>query len=274
MVRGVVVVALAGCYQPSFQDGTPCTITHECPASMTCSHGLCVAHPSDGGPDDATACTAIVDGPGAITAPRVAAGIVIDGDLTDWPTCFITLDTRNAVVRDLANVGDYSTGRFAVAHDATHVYIAAEVTGAPPLGDQPVPAIYENDSISIYLDADGVFKTAAYDPDAIQIVVDHANRSQGFRSGQLVTTPGLVTATRTTGSTFAIEIALQPSTLSAAAFASTIGFDIGFESGDGSIQTSELVWFESCRPPTCGCTSGPSAPYCDARQFGTAMLAP
>ena len=111
-------------------------------------------------------------------------------------------------------------------------------------------------------------------PDAIQIVVDHANRSQGFHSGQ--STPvSLATATRTTGSTFTIEIAVEPSTLSAAAFASTIGFDIGFESGDGAMQTGELVWFESCGPPACGCTNNnQSAPYCDARQFGTLTLAP
>ena len=237
---------------------------------MTCSRGVCVTHPSDDA-SDATACTPIVAGPGALTAP--VAPIVVDGDLSDWATCFITLDASTAIVRDVAGLGDYSTGRFSVAHDATHVFIAAEVTGVPPLGDQPLPAIYQNDSISIYLDADGVFTAANYDADALQIVVDHANRSQGFHSGQ-VTPANLVTATHTTGTTFSIEIALQPSTLSAAAFASTIGFDIGFESGDGPMQTSELVWFEKCGPPTCGCSAGESAPYCDARQFGTVMLAP
>jgi hypothetical protein len=276
-VRGVLaVVVLAGCYGPTFPDGSPCATNHECPGSLTCSHGLCVTHPQndDGGSgSDAAGCTPIVAGPGALTAPRVAP-IMIDGDLSDWPTCFVTLDASTAIVRDITGLGDYSTGRFSIAHDATNVYIAAEVTGVPPLGNQPVPAIYQNDSISIYLDADGVFTTAMYDPDAIQIVVDHANRSQGFRSGQLVAANNLVTATRTVGTTFTIEIALKPSTLSAAAFASTIGFDIGFESGDGTTQTSELIWFERCGPPTCGCMGGDSAPYCDARELGTAKLAP
>jgi hypothetical protein len=270
-VRGVLsFLVVAGCYRPSVQEGNPCTANHECPAPLTCTNNRCV---SPGGSTDAAACTPIVVGPGALTAPRVAS-IMIDGDLSDWPTCFITLDPNTAIIRDLVPLGDYSTGRFTVAHDATHVYIAAEVTGVAPLGEQPLPAIYQNDSISIYLDADGVFTTARYDPDAIQIVVDHADRSQGYRSGQLASAPNLVTAARTTGSTFAIEIALRPSTLSAAAFASTIGFDIGFESGDGAQQTSELVWFESCGPPTCGCTNGDSAPYCDARQLGTLALAP
>ena len=201
------------------------------------------------------------------------APISIDGDLSGWPTCFVTLDASTAIVRDVAGLGDFSTGRFSVAHDATHLYIAAEVTGVPPLGDRAIPAIYQNDSISLYLDADGVFTTAAYDADALQLVIDHANRRQGFRSGQL-TPVNVVTATRTTGSTFTIEVSVTAATLSAATFAPTIGFDIGFESGDGLAQTSELVWFERCGPPLCGCGNGETAPYCDARQFGTVQLAP
>jgi hypothetical protein len=221
---------------------------------------------------DAAVCTPIVAGLGELTAPRVAS-LVIDGDLSDWSTCFITLDASTAIVRDITGVGDYSTGRFSIAHDASHLYIAAEVTGVPPLGEQPLPAIYQNDSIAVYLDADGVFSTATYDPDALQLVVDHAGRSQGFHTTQ-PTLANLSTATRTVGNTFTIEIALQPATLSATTFASTIGFDIGFESGDGTTQTSELIWFERCGPPTCGCADGDSAPFCDARQFGTATLAP
>jgi hypothetical protein len=275
-VRGVLTVAvLAGCYGATFPDGSPCTTARECPGSLTCSHGLCVSHaPTDDGASgsDAAACTPIVVGHGALTAPRVTS-IELDGDLADWPTCFITLDAGTAIVRDVAGLGDFSTGRFSIAHDDTHVYIAAEVTGVAPLGDQPVPAIYQNDSIAVYLDADGVFTTATYDPDAIQILVDHAGRSQGFRDTEAVPA-NLSTATRTIGNTFTIEMAVQPSALSATAFASTIGFDIGFESGDGTTQTSELIWFESCGPPTCGCAGGESAPYCDARELGTATLAP
>jgi hypothetical protein len=275
-VRGVLAVVIwAGCYGPTFPDGSPCTTAHECPGSLTCSHGLCVAHaqPDDSGSgSDTAACTPIVVGHGALTAPRVTS-IKLDGDLSDWPTCFITLDASTAIIRDITGLDDYSTGRFSIAHDDNSVYIAAEVTGVPPLGDQPVPAIYQNDSIAVYLDADGVFTTATYDPDAIQIVVDHAGRSQAFHSSETVPA-NLGTATRTIGNTFTIEMAIQPSTLSATAFGSTIGFDIGFESGDGTTQTSELIWFESCGPPTCGCANGDSAPYCDARELGTATLAP
>jgi hypothetical protein len=269
-VRAVLtIVVVAGCYAPTIPDGVPCAANLACPGSLMCSRGKCVAHPSD---DAAVACTPIVAGPGALTAPSVST-IVLDGSLADWPTCFVTLDSHTGIIRDLTGLGDYSTGRFSVAHDATHLYIAAEVTGVPPLGDQPLPDIYENDSISVYLDADGVFAMQKYDADAMQIVVDHANRMQGFRSGALAL-GNLTTATRTTGSTFTIEMAVQPATLSASKFASTIGFDIGFESGDGVVQTSELVWFEKCGPPMCGCANGMSAPFCDARQLGTVTLAP
>lgn len=271
-MRGLLALMVAGCYAPSIHEGAPCAANLQCPNPLTCSRGLCVRAPGEDSGIDTATCEPIVTGPGALTAPRVAP-ISIDGELSDWSTCFITLDASTAIVREIAGLGDFSTGRFSVAHDATHLYIAAEVTGVLPLGERAVPAVYQNDSISLYLDADGVFANAKYDADAMQIVVDHANRRQGFRSGQL-TPAELVTAARTTGSTFAIEIAVTPSTLSAAAFASTIGFDIGFESGDGMAQTSELVWFERCGPPTCGCMNGPSAPYCDARQFGTVLLAP
>lgn len=271
-MRGILAVMLAGCYAPMIPEGAPCSVGQECPIPLTCSGGVCVRHPNGDSGIDTTTCTPIVVGPGALTAPRVAP-ITIDGDLSDWSTCFITLDASTAIVREIAGLGDFSTGRFSVAHDATHLYIAAEVTGVPPLGDHALPGIYQNDSISLYLDADGVFANASYDPDAMQIVVDHANRRQGFRSGQL-SPANLVTAVRTMGSKFEIEIAVTPATLSTAAFASRIGFDIGFESGNGMAQTSELVWFERCGPPTCGCTNGESAPYCDARQFGTVVLAP
>ncbi len=273
VVLVLVLVFGAGCYGPTPPEGFACSASQTCPSPLVCSQGVCVGVPFDAG-HDASPCVPIVAGAGALTAPRLTAPIVLDGDLSDWPTCFITLDTNTAIIRDLGAAGRFPTGRFSVAHDAGHVYIAAEVMGVLPLGDEPPPAVYQNNSISIYLDADGMFSSAKYDPDAAQIVVDHANRRQAFRSGQLITVPNLTSAAATTQGTFRIEISLEPTTLSAAAFASTIGFDIGFEGGTGAMQTSELLWFEKCGPPACGCMGSMSAPYCDARQFGTVELAP
>jgi len=265
-------VVLAGCFHPTPPEGAPCTTSVDCPASQVCSAGTCASHPATDAPADGDppgGCTPIVAGSGALTAPRIAP-IRLDGMLDDWTACFVALDTGNATIRDLNGGGAYATGRFSIAHDDTRFYIAAEVMGVPPLGDQPPPAVYENDSISIYLDADGVFDSATYDADAIQIVIDHANRSQQFHASQLT---NFASAVRGTGNLFTLELAIQPSTLGATAFAPTIGFDIGFEGGDGVDQTSELLWYVACAPPACGCTNGDSAPYCDARQLGTATLA-
>ncbi len=166
----------------------------------------------------------------------------------------------------------FPTGRFSVAHDATHVYVAAEVTGVPPLGDQVPPAIYENNSISFYIDGDGSFTTATYDSDAAQIVIDHANQQQSFNTAAAVDLPNIHSAARTVNSTYTIEVALEASTFGLTSFGTSIGFDIGFEGGNGTKQTSEVYWFQRCGLPTCGCSATTAAPYCDAREFGLVTL--
>lgn len=267
--RAVVLLALAtGCYAPTPPEGAPCSVATElCPSSMTCVAGHCTSDP--------VACTPIVAGPGTLTAPRLVSPLVLDGDLGDWPTCFVTVDRTSAgLVRDLGAAGSFPTGRFSLAYDDAHLYIGAEVSGVPPLGDHPLPAVYENNAISVYLDADGVFTQASYDADAAQIVVDHANREQAFRSGQTVALPKVVSFARADQNTFTIELAVEPATFGRAAFSSSIGFDIGFVGGDGATMSSELVWFQRCAAPACGCMNGDSAPYCDAREFGTLGFAP
>ncbi|MEO8553449.1 MAG: sugar-binding protein, partial [Kofleriaceae bacterium] len=192
----------------------------------------------------------------------------------DWPTCFVPIDAATNPSRDLDGTARFLHGRFSIARDDTHVYVAVEVSGIAPLGDQPLPAIYKNNSISLYLDGDGTFATMLYDPDAIQIVIDHANHLQGFRSASAVAAPGVTSAVKTTGATFTIEIAVQASTFGRATLAPTLGFDLGFEGGDGTAQYSETYWFQGCAPPACGCLNGMAAPFCDARSFGRATLAP
>jgi hypothetical protein len=222
---------------------------------------------------DARACTPIAAGAGMLTAPRIGTP-TIDGDLADWSTCFVRIESATNPTRNLDGTGRYLSGRFSIAHDGVQLYIAAEVDGIAPLGERPAPAVYENNSISLYLDGDGSFATRQYDADAVQIVVDHANRVQAFRSSNQVTVPGLTTNARTTGTRFAIEVAVRPSTFGRAAHSNVVGFDIGFEGGDGTIQYSEVYWFQACGPPACGCMNGMAAPYCDARTFGRATLAP
>lgn len=239
-----------------------------------CSGGQCrrEALPVDAAVD-AFACTPITAGAGRLNAPRVTAPI-IDGDVGDWTACFVTLSPATNPARDLDGTMRFLNGRFSVAHDGTRLYIAADVEGIAPLGDQPLPSVYENNSISLYLDGDGSFASMQYDPDAVQIVIDHANRVQAYRNGALVTIPGVVTAVKTVGTRFAIEVAIQASAFGRTAMASSMGFDIGFEGGDGVDQYSEVYWYQACGLPACGCSLTNAAPYCDAREFGRASLSP
>ena len=273
---------VGGCYAPQLPEGAPCTSNGACPAPLTCSVGHCVSNAirdalADGtsglGSDAARPCTPIAVGSAQLTAPTIQAP-VIDGDLSDWPTCFVTIDASANPTRDLGANGMFPSGRFSIARDASHVFVAAEVTGVPPLGMQPPPSVYLNNSVSVYVDGAGHSTMATYGPHAAQIVVDHANQVQAFRDGNTITLPNMVTAAKTNQATYTIEMQLAPSSLFLSSFGATLGFDIGFEGGDGTTQTSEVLWVETCGPPDCVCTmaSAVSAPYCDAREFGVAAL--
>lgn len=260
-------LVVAGCFSPRPPLDVPCASNGACPESLICAFGKCVT--------EVPPCVPIASGSGTLTVPRLDSSLVLDGDLSDWPTCFVTVDASSAgLVRDLGAGGMFASGRFSVAADADHLYVAAEVQGVPPLGDQPPPDVYLNNAISMYFDGDGRFTAAAYDADAAQIVVDHANRMQAFHGGSTITVPDVASAAMTRNATFTIEMSVTPGTFGLAAFGNPIGFDIGLVAGDGSVMTSELVWFQACGPPACGCSNGDAAPYCDARELGTAELAP
>lgn len=275
----LAIVFLTGCFAPSLPEGIPCG-DEACPAPLVCASGLCVSEaptptPPDADAPNTTTCTPIEAGVGQLTIPRISTPITLDGDLTDWVTCFVTVDPTTAgLVRDLGAGGRFASGRFSLAADADHIYVAAEVQSVLPLGDQPLPAVYLNNAISTYFDADGDHARQQYDSDAAQIVVDHANRMQAFHTpGGVFSVPDVASASRVTATTFTIEMSVKPSTFGATAFGSSIGFDIGLVGGDGATMTSELVWFQACAPPTCGCTNGDAAPYCDPREFGRATIA-
>jgi len=263
----VALLAVASCYAPHAPDGAPCAEDRTCPSGQTCTFGIC----SESTPP----CIPIDSGAGKLTIPKLRESVVVDGDLADWPTCFITVDATTAgLVRDLGADGHYAPGRFSIAADDDRLYVAAEVTIVPPLGDQPLPAIYKNNAISVYFDGDGVFDQMAYGSDGAQIVVDHANREQAFHSpGGSIPLPDVTSAATVGPTTFTIEMSVSAASFGLVSFATTIGFDIGLVGGDGSVMTSELVWYQACAPPACGCTSD-AAPYCDARELGTATFAP
>jgi hypothetical protein len=268
-LRAALLVVM-GCYSPKPPEGIACSaVDKSCPAPLMCAFGKCVS--------EMPACIPIDAGKGKLTVPHVDSPIVLDGSLGDWPTCFISVDPSSAgLVRDLGAGGKFASGRFSIAADDAHLYVAAEVNSVPPLGDQPAPDVYLNNAISVYFDGDGVFTTGHYDADAAQIVIDHANREGAFHYPDgVITVPELASVAATGTSTFTIEMSLTPASFGLAAFGDAIGFDIGLVGGDGSVMTSELVWFQACAAPACGCDNGePAAPFCDAREFGTATFAP
>ncbi|HET9989685.1 MAG TPA: sugar-binding protein [Kofleriaceae bacterium] len=277
-MRGLLAVVLVGCYAPQLPEGAPCAENGACPVPLLCSAGHCVTeavHDARGdgfaGSDAPRACTPIAVGAGALAAPMIHAP-VIDGDLADWPTCFVTIDATSNPTRDLGANGMFPSGRFSIARDASHIYVAAEVMGVLPLGTQPPPMVYLNNSISLYVDGNGHAATAMYDLHAAQIVIDHANHVQSFRNGAEVVLANVASAAHTNQATYTIELSIEPSTLGMFGFGPTLGFDIGFEGGDGTVQSSEVLWVQTCGAPVCGCQNGVVAPYCDARELGVATL--
>jgi hypothetical protein len=268
----LTLLVAAGCYSPTPPEGAACSSAGTCPDPLMCIAGTCVAQ-AQVGSDASAECDPIATGSGVLTAQQLTAPLAVDGDLSDWTACFVTLDSTNAGLVRMLGASQFPSGRFAVAADATHLYVGAEVTGVLPLGDHVPPEIYENNAISVYVEADGVPTSADYGAGG-QIVVDHADRAQGFYNGGTAVAADIATAATTTGSTFTIELSVEPETFGVTSFAETIGFDIGLVGGDGSAMTSEVVWFQRCAAPQCGCSNGDSAPYCDARELGSVVLTP
>src|SRR5438132_13880448 len=95
------LLVVAGCYSPSPPEGAPCANGEMCPAPLTCVFGTCVA--------EVPPCIPIESGRGTLTVPRLAHPPVVDGDLADWPTCFVTVDPSSAgLVRDFGANGKFA----------------------------------------------------------------------------------------------------------------------------------------------------------------------
>lgn len=225
---------------------------------------------------DSGTCRSITTGtPGSLVARKVASAPSIDGDLSDWDTCFFAIDRNNAYsVRDIAGTGAYPSGEFSVVHDGAKIYVAVRMAKVDALGGATGTSLFLNDAAEIYFDTDGVL-AQDYTSDAMQIIVDHTGKHQGFRNQATVDTPLVKSAALSAGEKITIELEVTPSTFGRTTFANPIGFDVALDNGDGSNQLTQIVWFQKCRKSSgCGCTDGNDSPYCDGRQFGSLMLEP
>jgi len=274
-VRALLLVALASCRFDGAGAAAPDAATPDATDETD-------APPQDAGTDAdvdgsiGPACIPITAGvDGVLEVPRLPPP-TIDGNVADWTACYLPLDEATAgLVRKLDGNAAVPAGRFSVMHDGTNLYLAAVVDGVLPLGNATNVDIYRNDGVVLYVDANGQMLTPGYDPEASQIVVDHAARRHLYRQSNPIGIPVISASVTVTGPTYTVEIMVTPSTYGVAAFAETIGFDVGIDGGTGDVQENEILWHQRCNTATgCQCPNGDDAPYCNAQQFGFAHLVP
>jgi len=236
-------------------------------------------HPdhADAAPDSAVGCTPIGGSNGQLVAPHVATPPTIDGDLSDWKTCFVALDQADAgqLLSFTGGTPQYASGTFSISHDSGHLYVAAQVEGIAPLGDDGSSQNWENNAIELYLHGSGDGTAPGYDTSALQIVVDHLDQEAAFKNGNSATSTEIAWHTTGSGDAYTVEMSVEPSTFSIAAFGSNMGFDIAFDNGNGSAQLTQVVWFNACSGTNDACGgSSCNQPFCDERLFGNVALAP
>lgn len=223
--------------------------------------------------DAAASCTPIASGSAAITVPTLTTAPAVNGsNFDDWVACFIDLSTTTAALvrNEIGTPAAYPSGRFSLEYVGTTLYLAAEVVGVPPLGSGAPPAIYNNNSVEFYIDGDGLAAVQSYDTHTIQLDIDHNGAQQAFSNNALVSPPGITSSvfTEADGKTFQMVVAVPASALGLTQIASPFGFDLDWSLGNGSQQLAEVYWAQTCASCTCG------GAYCDAREFGTATIAP
>ncbi|HEY8077063.1 MAG TPA: sugar-binding protein [Labilithrix sp.] len=242
---------------------------------------------ADGGSD---ACTLQIpgapDASGAITASR--ATIAIDGDLSDWaciPFVHVSPTSGDLVKPDAATATLPNTFDFAVSWDDAAIRVAIHVVDATAEGNADPQHDFENDSVEIYIDADGVL-TGVYGANDHQWIVDHLNQVEVYRwvPGSSLSSPSasFASAVRVGNGTIDYEIAIPASDLGMKALkaGAHVGFDVAANDGDGTAQIEQLLWYEATG---CTCVNGcccngmggkTDQPFCDTQRFGAVILAP
>lgn len=133
-------------------DGSPADLDARVDAPATVDAG-----------DASTPCVGLPATPndsGTLTAPRAAGSITIDGLLDDWAcTPFTRLDRASAA--EVVAAPDAGTPAafamdFAVVWEPSALYVAARVSSAGMVEGNATVGVFKNDSLEVYLDADGV----------------------------------------------------------------------------------------------------------------------
>jgi hypothetical protein len=205
--------------------------------------------------------------------------IELDGDLADWAdTPFQAFDMASC---DHSHQPGASAGyapsaavRFAVAYDATRILFAVEVdddiVSTPPEEPEDSYRLWNDDSISLYLDFAGD-ATGPYGDDDVEIVI----ATNGWY-GQSPQTPHLqptfelrgTVAPRPNG--YAMEFAIMKSSLPVTP-GNEIGFSIGVNDSDGMRSDGYDaigVWYRAPHTDCPSCCSDHPDTWCDTNTLG------
>lgn len=215
---------------------------------------------------------------GVIDSYAPPAGLDLDGDLGEWPaSAFRSFGVGDAAHAHMPGPGYTPSAdvRFAIAHSATHIYFAIEVTDdvvvAPPEEPDDSYRLWNDDSISLYLDFGGDLGGPFHDDD-FEIVV----ASNGWY-GQSPATPHLEPTFELQGSVaprddgYTLEFGIVKSSLGFA-LPSAIGFSLGVNDDDGlgpAGYDAIGVWYrnEESACPSC-CPDHPDT-WCDTSTLGS-----
>lgn len=207
------------------------------------------------------------------TAFQRTTPIQVDGDLSDWPCAFTSMDPTDAHVIGTPQ----STGSFAIGWDASGIWFACHVVDANPEGTESDP--FKNDACEFFIGAPTVAANGAYDQTDLHYVVDYKGLARWFptASTEKPLPAGALSAGTKVADGFAVELFLPASILGFTPAAGTTElFDMQIDDNQAGVpQAGQLDAYLATTPDIGQCLNEAlHQPACDTRLWGTVNLAP
>jgi hypothetical protein len=217
-------------------------------------------------------------------ADSSGAAIVLDGDFADWdaiPSYGFAMATADHVHRPHASYVPSASVLFKTAHDAQFLYFAIvvqdDVLIEVPEDPSPTYNIYNDDSVSLYIDAAGD-AAGPYGVDDKELVLS----STGYVAQYPSTTPLSPTvqidgAVSKTDTGYAFEIGIDKATLGVAVLPTSLGFSLAVNDDDGhGTDSYDAIgvwsWDDSAPCPTCCGSAEHADAWCDTTTLGRLNL--
>jgi hypothetical protein len=221
-----------------------------------------------------TAPDATPSGAGVLISRRTVMAPVLDGDEAEWTGAawagYQIADSALFGWRH-ASYDDSASLQFASLHDDQYIYFFFDVNDDLIRVDST--ALYEDDGITLYLDAAGD-RDGPYGTDDHELVIDAEGTWDDFATNAAPVALSGSLADSTGG--YHMELRLTKSSLGAGpSLPAVLGFDVGLGDDDGygnSDSDCLGIWFLDA-PPNCGgcCQQGPE-PFCDTTTLGWLVL--